>query len=224
MGEIISINKLKKINFRKLKTVLVGGSFDIMNVGHVRFLKGAKKSGDILIVGLANDKNVKERKGQTRPIISAKQRAEIVASLQYVDYVFTSYLSAYNDKILKLIKPSMVIIPLGDKSKSERRIIFKKELELKFPSIKFKLSKGLSKTHTTDIVEKILKKYSIEEIEVKKIILYKKLNKRIIREYSRFKFGDPMIIKKYVNKLTEIIKNILKEIETMSFIQQPKHQ
>ncbi|MBU3904523.1 MAG: adenylyltransferase/cytidyltransferase family protein [Nanoarchaeota archaeon] len=211
MGKIISINKLKKINFGKLKTVLIGGSFDIITVGHIRYLRESKKFGDILIVGLADDKNVKERKGSTRPIFSAKQRAEIIAGLQSVDYVFTSYLSAYNDKILKSIKPDMVVISQNNKIEFKRRQKFKKLLESKFPSIKFRLLKISNKIHTTDIIKRILKRYSIKNIDVEKIILYKKLNKKIIREYSRFKFGDPIIIKKYANKLTKIIKNYIKK-------------
>lgn len=161
MGKVISVRELKKINFRELKTVLIGGSFDILNVGHVRFLNICKKFGDILIVGLADDKNVRERKGPFHPIVPAKQRAEIVAALQSVDCVFISYLSAYNDKILRLIKPNIVVIPLeeGKVNKRKRR---KKEIESKFPFIKVKIiDQTHEKIHSTAITKRIIQKYSI---------------------------------------------------------------
>ncbi len=159
MGKIISIRKLRKINFRKLKIVLVGGSFDILNVSHVRFLNICKKFGDILIIGLADDRNVKERKGPSRPIVPARQRAEIVAALQSVDYVFISYLSAYNNKLLKIIKPNIVVIAL-EKDKVNKRKKRKKEIESKFPFIKVKLiNRTHKKIHSTTIIEKIIKKY-----------------------------------------------------------------
>lgn len=85
MGKVISIKKLKEINFKGLRTVLIGGSFDILNRGHIRFLKICKNFGDILIVGLADDKDIKERKSSLRPIIPAKQRAEVVAAIQSVN-------------------------------------------------------------------------------------------------------------------------------------------
>jgi cytidyltransferase-like protein len=159
MGKIVSIRKLRKINFKNLKTVLVGGSFDILNIGHVRFLSRCKKFGDILIVGVADDKNVRDRKGPLRPIIPSKQRAEIISALKPVDYVFISNLSAYNDKILKLIRPNIVVIPL-EKGKVKKRKKRKKEIELKFPFIKVKLlDRTRSKIHSTTIIEKIIKKY-----------------------------------------------------------------
>ena len=153
------------MSFGWSKTVLAGGSFDILNVGHVKFLGRCKNLGNVLIVGVANDEDIEERKGSLRPIIPAKQRAEIVAALQPVDYVFISYLSAYNDKILKLIKPNILAIPLesGKVSKRKKR---KKEIELRFPFIRVKLiDQTKEKVHSTAIIKKIVKKYSANSNE-----------------------------------------------------------
>ena len=67
--------------------VFTNGCFDILHVGHVRYLAVAKGEGDILVVGLNSDKSVRGLKGQNRPVQDEESRAEIIASLQSVDYV-----------------------------------------------------------------------------------------------------------------------------------------
>jgi len=85
------LKDLKKIidKFKKEKKVIVftNGCFDILHIGHVKYLKEAKKLGDILIVGVNSDDSVKILKGKTHPIIPEKERAEILDSLEVVDYV-----------------------------------------------------------------------------------------------------------------------------------------
>jgi rfaE bifunctional protein nucleotidyltransferase chain/domain len=68
--------------------VTTNGCFDILHIGHVRNLKAAKKLGDVLIVGLNSDASVRLNKGSSRPIIPARERAELLAALESVDYVF----------------------------------------------------------------------------------------------------------------------------------------
>ncbi len=83
--------ELKEISFKLKeegkKIVTTNGSFDILHSGHLFLFKEAKKQGDILIVAINSDKSVKTYKGPNRPIIPEKHRAEMVAALQYVDYV-----------------------------------------------------------------------------------------------------------------------------------------
>ncbi|MFN2530503.1 MAG: adenylyltransferase/cytidyltransferase family protein [Pyrinomonadaceae bacterium] len=67
--------------------VLANGCFDILHVGHVRYLAGARALGDVLVVGINSDDEVRKQKGPGRPIVSAQERAEIVAALESVDYV-----------------------------------------------------------------------------------------------------------------------------------------
>lgn len=78
------IDKLKKEN---KVIVFTNGCFDILHIGHVKYLKEAKKLGDILIVGINSDDSVKILKGKTHPIVPEKERAEILDSLKCVDYV-----------------------------------------------------------------------------------------------------------------------------------------
>jgi D-beta-D-heptose 7-phosphate kinase/D-beta-D-heptose 1-phosphate adenosyltransferase len=86
-----SLAQLKRIiKYRKergKKIVWTNGCFDILHKGHVRYLAESKKLGDFLVVGLNSDKSVKELKGKDRPIMSQEDRAEILSSLEYVDYV-----------------------------------------------------------------------------------------------------------------------------------------
>jgi rfaE bifunctional protein nucleotidyltransferase chain/domain len=69
------------------KVVSTNGCFDILHVGHVRFLQAAKSLGDVLVVGLNTDASVRRLKGAQRPIQNENDRAEILASLACVDYV-----------------------------------------------------------------------------------------------------------------------------------------
>jgi rfaE bifunctional protein nucleotidyltransferase chain/domain len=71
------------------RIVSTNGCFDILHVGHVRYLAAAKELGDVLIVGVNTDASVRENKGPARPIVPARERAEMLAALACVDYVFT---------------------------------------------------------------------------------------------------------------------------------------
>jgi len=91
------MNKLKKINDLKVivekerkkgrKIVFANGCFDILHVGHIRYLKEAKELGDMLIVAINSDSSAKKLKGNGRPVTPENERAEIVAAIEYVDYV-----------------------------------------------------------------------------------------------------------------------------------------
>jgi len=87
----LKLKDLKKIidKFKKENKVIVftNGCFDILHIGHVKYLKEAKKLGDILIVGVNSDDSVKILKGKNHPIVSEKERAEILDSLKCVDFV-----------------------------------------------------------------------------------------------------------------------------------------
>lgn len=76
-----------RLRARRKKVVFTNGCFDILHVGHIRYLRKAKSLGDILVVGLNTDRSVKEIKGEKRPIVPQKDRAEILAALEFVDYV-----------------------------------------------------------------------------------------------------------------------------------------
>ena len=69
------------------KIVFANGCFDLLHVGHVQLLREAKNLGDILIVALNSDRSVRQIKGPDRPILPEKERAELIAALEMVDYV-----------------------------------------------------------------------------------------------------------------------------------------
>jgi D-beta-D-heptose 7-phosphate kinase/D-beta-D-heptose 1-phosphate adenosyltransferase len=85
LPEIIQLRN----RFRKLgkKVVFTNGCFDLLHVGHVRYLNEARRLGDALIVGINSDRSVREIKGESRPIVSEAERAEVIAALESVDYV-----------------------------------------------------------------------------------------------------------------------------------------
>ena len=69
------------------KIVFTNGCFDLLHVGHLRYLKQAREEGDILILGLNSDRSVRELKGEARPLFPQDERAELLAALSMVDYV-----------------------------------------------------------------------------------------------------------------------------------------
>ena len=88
--KVLSLNALTSLieKERKGKTfVFTNGCFDLLHVGHVRYLKEAKALGDILVVGLNSDESVRQLKGSNRPIQSENDRSEILAALESVDYI-----------------------------------------------------------------------------------------------------------------------------------------
>jgi len=86
--------------------VFTNGCFDILHVGHVRYLKEAKALGDILIVGLNSDRSVKKIKGDKRPFLHEDERAELVDALQSVDYVIL-FSESTPEKLMSILKPDI---------------------------------------------------------------------------------------------------------------------
>ena len=70
------------------RVVFTNGCFDILHIGHVRYLNRARSLGDVLVVGINSDRSVSEIKGLERPIVPELERAEIIAALACVDFVF----------------------------------------------------------------------------------------------------------------------------------------
>jgi len=109
-SKIKSLQQLKKIvKLLKLQgrtIVLANGCFDLLHVGHIRYLEASKKLGDVLIVALNNDRSIRMIKDPLRPIIKQKARAEIVASLAAVDYVVL-FGEARVDRVLMALQPAI---------------------------------------------------------------------------------------------------------------------
>ena len=88
------------------KVVFANGCFDLLHVGHIRYLQSAKTLGDILVLGLNGDAGVAILKGTGRPLQKAADRAEMLASLECVDYVLV-FDDPTVDGILKVLKPDI---------------------------------------------------------------------------------------------------------------------
>src|SRR5947199_6704941 len=80
-------NRCKNLRSAGKKIVATNGCFDLLHVGHVRYLQAARALGDLLVVGLNGDRSVRELKGMGRPVTGERDRAEILAALQCVDLV-----------------------------------------------------------------------------------------------------------------------------------------
>ena len=91
MGIVVELEELKQIcadRRTKGETVaFANGHFDLLHVGHLRYLQGARAEGDCLVVAINNDRSVSELKGPGRPVVPAPERAELLAALDPVDYV-----------------------------------------------------------------------------------------------------------------------------------------
>ena len=88
------------------RIVLANGCFDVVHVGHVRYLAGARELGDVLVVGINSDEQVARLKGAGRPVMPAAERAELVASLESVTYV-TIFDEPTVEQLLLTLKPDV---------------------------------------------------------------------------------------------------------------------
>ncbi len=111
MGQVVERQELSKIcpSLQKTKQIVfTNGCFDLLHVGHIRYLKEAKKQGDILIVGVNTDASVKRIKGPQRPIQIEQDRAEILAALECVDFV-TLFDEDTPLNLIKELKPQVLV-------------------------------------------------------------------------------------------------------------------
>ena len=119
-----TIVALREKNENK-KIVFTNGCFDIIHIGHLRYLQAAKEKGDILVIGLNSDKSVERLKGIGRPIIPEEERAETLAALGFVDYVVI-FEEDTPIELIKIIHPD-VLVKGGDYEGKE--IVGKNEVE-----------------------------------------------------------------------------------------------
>jgi len=136
--------------FKNKKTVLVGGCFDLIHFGHLKFLEAAKKEGDFLIVALESDKFIKKHKRKL-PVHQQRERAEILANLNMVDMVILlPFFQANNDyfELVKKLTPSIIAVTEGD-----RQLGNKKEQALKVGAEVKEVIADLKKFSTRNIAK-----------------------------------------------------------------------
>jgi D-glycero-beta-D-manno-heptose 1-phosphate adenylyltransferase len=98
--------KLAEHKRRGQRIVFANGCFDTLHVGHVRYLEGARREGDILVVGVNDDSSVGNLKGPGRPVLDEAVRAQLVAALRSVDYVVL-FSEATVEKLLEELRPDV---------------------------------------------------------------------------------------------------------------------
>jgi len=146
--EAIRFLNIKKCIGKKI--IFTNGVYDLLHLGHIQYLREAKEYGDELLVAINSDNSVGQLKGENRPIICQNQRAEILSSLEFVDFV-TIFNELTPINLIKLIKPDFLI--KGSDWESDN--IVGKEFVESYGGkvIRIKLVEGIS---TTKIIEKIL--------------------------------------------------------------------
>ncbi len=152
LKEMIEI--VKKLKSQNKKIVTTNGVFDIIHLGHVKYLEQSKKLGDCLIVGVNTDSSAKKNKGDKRPINDEKSRIGVLAGLESVDYAFL-----FNEKDprnwLLSIKPD-IHVKAGDYKLSQ---IVEKDIVEKNAG-KVVLAKMIKGNSTTALIRKIVEKFA----------------------------------------------------------------
>ncbi len=161
MKIIIEKNVLKK-TLEKLrkegkKIAFTNGCFDILHVGHVRYLREAKKTADILVLALNSDSSVRAIKGDKRPLVCESERAEIIAALEFIDFV-TIFEEPTPLKLIIDLKPD-VLIKGGDWP--EEKIVGREEIK-KWGG-RVAIIPEIAGKSTTNIVEKIKEMYCLDK-------------------------------------------------------------
>lgn len=137
---------------QKKTIVLVGGCFDILHIGHVRFLEQAKKMADILMVFLESNRKTKQLKGNNRPFFNQQERAYTLASLLSVDYVvllpFITTNAEYTN-LINQIRPNIIAVTAND------RILAMKKRQTEAVGGKLKIIPYL-KTYSSSKLAKII--------------------------------------------------------------------
>jgi FAD synthetase len=128
-----------KYEGRKRRIVLASGTFDLLHLGHVRYLEEAKKTGGEdaqLIVIVARDNTVKKRRGTT-PIIPENQRRALVNSLKVVDEAILGYEDFNIGKVIQKVQPNVIALGYdrGDIDKTVKKYVDEKNLKIKVVKI-----------------------------------------------------------------------------------------
>ena len=146
-------DKLEALRKEGKKIAFTNGCFDILHVGHVRYLKEAKKTADILVLALNSDASVQAIKGIKRPLVSGEERAEVLAALECIDFV-TIFHELTPLELICYLKPD-ILIKGGDWP--EDKVVGRDEIK-KWGGHVTIIPEVAGKS-TTNIVDKIISAY-----------------------------------------------------------------
>ena len=158
MGEVLSqeslIERIRSLQKDGKKVVFTNGCFDLLHVGHVRYLRAAKELGDCLVVAVNSDDSMRALKGRERPIIPQGQRAEVLAALSSVDYVII-FAELDPSRLISLLQPDVLV---KGADWTPEQIVGKEEVEARGGKVlSLPLVEGVG---TSVIISSILKKYT----------------------------------------------------------------
>lgn len=161
MGRILSLDGLRqeraRLRDRGLTLVLTNGHFDVLHAGHVRYLQQARALGDTLAVAVNSDASTAARKGKQRPIVPEAERAELVAALACVDYVVI-FDALTAEGIVQALEPD-IYAKGGDYAGPDAPPLPEAPI-VEAAGGRVMLLPLVPGHSTTDLVERILKRYS----------------------------------------------------------------
>jgi rfaE bifunctional protein nucleotidyltransferase chain/domain len=156
MAKIVTLKELSKVldahKTKGEKIVFTNGCFDIIHVGHVRYLREAKALGDILVVAMNSDLSIREIKGPNRPITPQTERADVLSELSSIDYV-TVFDEPTPLKVIEEVKPDILV--KGEDWKEDEIVGTDVVKAAGGSVVRIKLVEGAS---TTRVIERIIAK------------------------------------------------------------------
>ncbi|HEY0010810.1 MAG TPA: adenylyltransferase/cytidyltransferase family protein [Candidatus Paceibacterota bacterium] len=138
---------------------LVGGSFDLLHIGHLRFFERSKAFADVLVICVLSDQYVKSYKGPTRPIVGQAHRAGLIDGLRCVDRVFISDIDTSHEDTLAIIQPTTVVFGVED-TETYRRTAPKRDrfIRSRFPEVRIEYLERFSEESisTSDLIRRVV--------------------------------------------------------------------
>jgi D-beta-D-heptose 7-phosphate kinase/D-beta-D-heptose 1-phosphate adenosyltransferase len=95
------------------RVVLTSGSFDLIHLGHVKYLARAKECGDVLLVGVDSDSKIRRRKGEDRPMVPQAERLEMLAYQRPVDFIYLKHTDDPRWGLIKAVEPDVLVLTAG---------------------------------------------------------------------------------------------------------------
>ena len=177
MTKILTLDDstLKEIKKKYKKIVLAHGVFDLLHIGHLRYLKKAKSLGDCLIVSVTNDENV--NKGINRPFFDENLRMEAISQISSVNYVILSK-NKNSEKIIRGIKPKIYVKGAEYKTPPKMQLKnYKDELNaINSVGAKFKIIEDINFS-SSSLINSNFDKLNIDQKQILQNIIIKKKNK-----------------------------------------------
>jgi D-beta-D-heptose 7-phosphate kinase/D-beta-D-heptose 1-phosphate adenosyltransferase len=111
MGSLEALEeKVRHLKGIGLDIVLTSGSFDLVHLGHVKYLARAKELGDVLVVGVDSDEKIRRRKGEDRPMVPQDERLEMLAHQRPVDLIFLKEEEGERWALIKAVRPDVLVL------------------------------------------------------------------------------------------------------------------